>query len=471
MSADLISFPFVGPAYETISLPFSAQQCINLYLENAQEDARSKEILVSTPGAKEFVTLTDSPVRVGGMRAFDGSLYVVSGQTLFRIETDGSFRDLGTVPGSDPVSMSNNLSQFIVVNGQDGFIYTPASDAFVQITDPDFRPADVVTFLDQYFVLHEIDSPRFFISALANGLAYDGLDFGNKEGSPDDIRSLLADHRDLLLFGEQFSTELWDNTGAEDFPFEVQIGVFIERASGATYTSLKMDNQVYWLGDDKVVYTLDGYLPAKTTTFAIDERIRQYSKIDDAFAFTYTEGGHFFYVLTFPTGDETWVYDSSTRRWHQRSSGLNGGRWFPNAHSKFNNRDYVGDSQSGKILELDLSTYTEDGETIRRVRTTMPWANSEKPLFVSKLQILFEAGIGLLTGQGSDPIAALDVSDDGGRTYKSPKFRSMGKIGEYKRRSVWRRRGRFRDRVHRLTITDPVKVAIIDASIEAEAGF
>ncbi len=471
MSGDLISFNFVGPAYETISLPYSAQQCINLYLENAQEAARSQEALISTPGSKAFVTLTDSPVRVGGMREFAGSLYVVSGQTLFKIEANGSFQSLGTVPGSSSVSISNNLSQLIVVNGQEGFIYTPASDAFVQITDPDFRPADVVTFLDQYFVLHETDSPRFFISALANGLAYDGLDFGTKEGSPDDIRSLLADHRDLLLFGGQFSTELWENTGAEDFPFEVQNGVFIERASGAKDSSLQMDNQVYWLGDDKIVYHLDGYLPAKTSTYAIDERIRQYETIDDAFAFTYTEGGHFFYVLTFPTGDETWVYDASTRKWHQRSTGLRGGRWFPNAHARFNNRDYAGDSQSGKILELDLDTYTEDGETIRRVRTAMPQANSEKPLFVAKLQILFEAGIGLLTGQGSDPIAALDVSDDGGRTYKNPKFRSMGKIGEYKRRSVWRRRGRFRDRVHRLTVTDPIKVVIIDASIEAEPGF
>ena len=471
MSANLISFPFVGAAYETISLPFSAQQCINLYLENAQEEARSQQTLIGTPGLKDFITLTDSPVRIGGMREFAGSLYVVAGQTLFKVETDGSFAAKGTIPDTTPVSISNNLTQLIVVNGQEGFIYTPASDAFVQITDPDFRSADVVDFLDQYFVLHEIDSPRFFISQLANGLAYDGLDFGTKEGSPDNIRTLLADHRDLLLFGEQFSTELWDNTGAEDFPFEVQVGVFIERGCGARYSQLKMDNQVYWLGDDKVVYMLDGYLPAKVSTYAIDERIRQYSTIEDAFAFTYTEGGHFFYVLTFPTGDETWVYDASTRKWHQRSSGLFGGRWRANAYARFNNRNYIGDSESGKVFEMDLSTYTEDGDTIRRVRTTMPRANSEKPLFVSKLQVFFEAGTGLLTGQGSDPIAALDVSDDGGRTYKNPKFRKMGKIGEYQRRSVWRRRGRFRNRVHRLTITDPIKVSIIDASIEAEAGF
>lgn len=471
MSGELISFPFVGPAYETISLPYSAQQSINLYLEEAQADARSQVALIGTPGLKSFITLTDSPVRVGGMRIFRDSLYVVSGFTLFKIETDGSFASKGTIPGTDPVSISNNQTQLIIVNGTEGFIYTPDTDAFQEITDSEFRPADVVVFLDQYFVLHETDTNRFFISSLNDGLTYDGLDFGVKEGSQDNIRSILADHRDLVLFGTEIATELWDNTGNVDFPFEVQNGVFIQRACGATYTPLKMDNQVYFIGEDRVVYVLDGYLPSKRSTYAIDERIRQYSRIDDAFSFTYTEGGHFFYVLTFPTGDETWVYDASSRHWHQRSSGLIGGRWRANAYARFNNKNYIGDSLSGNVFEMDLNTFTEDGETIRRVRATMPRANSERPLFVSKLQIFFEAGTGLISGQGSDPLVALAVSDDGGRTYKNPKFRQMGKIGEYKRRSVWRRRGRFRDRVHRVTITDPVKVSIIDASIEAETGF
>lgn len=471
MSATFVKIPFIGDAYESFSLPFAAQRTINFYLEDAQSDARNNQVLIGTPGLKSpFASLGDGPIRVGGMHVFGDYLYVVSDEALYKIDSDGASSSLGTIPGNGAVSMAHNTIQLVVVNGTDGFIYTPSSDTFEQITDEDFRPADVVVFLDQYLVFHETDSPRFFISGLANGLAYDGLDFGTAEGAPDTLISLLADHRDLILFGSD-SIELWDHTENVDFPFEAQNGVFIERGCAAANSVLKMDNQVYWLGNDKVIYTLNGYLPAKVSTHAIDERIRQYSRVDDAFAFTYTEAGHFFYVLTFPSGNETWVFDASGRKWHQRSSGLDEGRWRANAYALFNGLHYVGDYENGNVYQMDLNTYDENGETIKRVRTAMPLSNAELPVYMSKLQILFEAGTGLISGQGSDPKAALQWSDDGGRTFKDPRFRSMGKIGEFRWRTIWRRLGRFRDRIFKLVITDPIKCVIIDSSVEAEQGF
>ena len=466
-----IDIPFVGPAYESISKPFAAQQCINYYLEAAQEEAKSPNALVGTPGLTTFVDLgegEDNAIR--GMRTFGDSLYVVSGQTLYRIDEFGAATAKGTIPLDSRVSISNNITQLIIVNGKEGFIYNPTDDVFEQILDSDFRPADLVVFLDQYFVLHETDTDRFFISDLANGLSYDGTQFATAEGLPDNIVSILSDHRDLLLFGGE-STELWTNTGNTDFPFEVQNGVFIERGCSAAFSSLKMDNQVYWLGEDRVVYNLNGYLPAKISTHAIDERIRQYDRVDDAFAFTYTEGGHYFYVLTFPSGNETWVYDAASKRWHQRSSGLLGGKWRASAYASFNGKNYVGDANSGKVFELSLEVYDEDGGQIRRVRTTMPEHSNELPVFMSKLQIYMESGTGLLTGQGSDPQLELSWSDDGGRTFKAPRYRSLGKIGEYAKRIIWRRLGRFRNRIFRLAITDPVKATIINASAEVETGF
>ncbi len=466
-----VDIPFVGPSYESISKPFAAQECVNFYLEGAQAAAKSQQMLVGTPGFTTFVDLGEGLANfIRGMWTFGGFLYVVAGQTLYKIDTDGNSTSLGTIPLNTRVSIANNTTQLIVVNSQEGFIYTPATDTFEQITDEDFRPADLVVFLDQYFVLHETDTGRFFISNLNNGLSYNGLDFATAEGLPDKIVSILSDHRDLLLFGEE-STELWTNTGNVDFTFEVQNGVFIERGCAAAFSVVKMDNQVYWLGEDRVVYTLNGYLPAKVSTFAIDERIRQYERVDDAFAFEYTEGGHYFYCLTFPSGNETWVYDASTQQWHQRSSGLQKARWQANALADFNEKRYIGDFESGKVFELSLSEFQENGATIRRERATMTEHANELPVFMAKLQVFIESGTGLLTGQGSDPLVELSWSDDGGRTFNNPRIRSMGKIGEYARRVIWRRLGRFRNRIFKLAVTDPVKVIIISASAEIEAGF
>lgn len=465
---EIKQMPFVGPAYESISKPFAAQQCINLYLENSQAAARSQQALIGTPGFRLFVDLGPEPTR--GSHVFQGSMYAVSGTDAFKIESDGTTQLLGTIPGTDQVSIENNVTQVCFVNGVEGFIYTPSSDTFEEIIDPDFRPAQIVQFLDQYFLFNEPGTNNFFISAFGNGLAYNGLDVGVAEGSPDNIVSILSDHRDLLLFGET-TIELWNNTGNPDFPFEVQNGVFIERGCAAAFSVEKLDNQVYWLGDDRAVYTLEGYLPAKKSTYAIDEQIRQYDRVDDAVALTYTEGGHFFYAISFPSGNETFVYDASTQQWHQRSSGLLGARWRADSYVRFGDKNIVGDSLSGKLFEMDLETYDELGEEMPAIRTTMPETANELPVFMSKLQVVIESGIGLLTGQGSDPIAALEWSDDGGHTFKDPRFRSMGKIGEYRRRVIWRRLGRFRNRVFRFTITDPVKRVIIDASAEWEPGL
>lgn len=467
----ITKIPFIGQSYESISKPFAAQQAINFYLEDAQSEARSNKALVGTPGLSTFIDLgAGANAAIRGLHVFEDFLYAVSGQTLYKIDELGNSTALGTIPLTTRVSIENNTTQLCVVNGTDGFIYTPSSDTFEKILDVDFRPADIVQFLDQYFIFHETDSPRFFISALSNGLNYNGLDFGTAEGSPDLIVSILADHRDLLLFGE-VSTELWDNTGNVDFPFEVQNGVFIERGCGAPASVVKMDNQVYWLGEDRVIYTLNGYLPAKVSTHAIDERIRQYDRVDDAFAFHYTEGGHFFYCITFPDGDETWCYDASSKSWHQRSSGAKAGRWRANAYAKFKGKNYIGDSQSGKIFEMSLETYAEDGNPIVRVRTTMPETANELPVFMAKLQVYMESGAGLVSGQGSNPLVGLSWSDDGGRTFKDPRFREMGKTGEYATRVIWRRLGRFRNRIFKLVVTDPIKTVIIDASAEVEPGF
>ena len=70
----------------------------------------------------------------------------------------------------------------------------------------------------------------------------------------------------------------------------------------------------------------------------------------------------------------------------------------------------------------------------------------------------------------TDPQAMLEWSDDGGHTWSNEHWVSIGKIGEYKNRAIWRRLGRSRERIFRVTITDPVKRVIIGAHLDATAG-
>jgi hypothetical protein len=62
----------------------------------------------------------------------------------------------------------------------------------------------------------------------------------------------------------------------------------------------------------------------------------------------------------------------------------------------------------------------------------------------------------------------LRFSDDGGHTWSNEHLSKMGKIGEYYRRVFWRRLGmtlKLRDRVYEVSMTDPVKTAIMGAEL------
>jgi hypothetical protein len=76
--------------------------------------------------------------------------------------------------------------------------------------------------------------------------------------------------------------------------------------------------------------------------------------------------------------------------------------------------------------------------------------------------------VGLVVGQGNDPQAMLRWSDDGGHTWSNEHWKSMGAIGQYGYRTIWRRLGmtqKLRDRVYEVSGTDPVKIAIMGAEL------
>ena len=157
--------------------------------------------------------------------------------------------------------------------------------------------------------------------------------------------------------------------------------------------------------------------------------------------------------------------------WFELQSGVTDSQWRANSIVKAYGKLLVGDDQSGNIGVLDYDNYTEYGNPIFRQAATSPFTADGIAIFAGELEATFESGVGLTLGQGSDPVVRMDFSDDGGRTWSSEFSRSIGKIGKYEQRSLWRRQGRFPvARTIRLTITDPVKANLIKLAATAEAG-
>lgn len=72
--------------------------------------------------------------------------------------------------------------------------------------------------------------------------------------------------------------------------------------------------------------------------------------------------------------------------------------------------------------------------------------------------------------QGRDPQLMLDWSDDNGKTWSNQRTASFGLAGRFLQRVKFFRLGQARDRIYRVSISDPVKRVIIGANLEAEGG-
>ena len=280
----------------------------------------------------------------------------------------------------------------------------------------------------------------------------------------------------MWLFGTS-SVEVWYNAGTVGFPLERIQGAFNEIGCAAAYSIAKLDNGLFWLGSDArgqgIVYRANGYTGTRVSTHAVEWQIQQYGNISDAIGYTYQQDGHSFYVLIFPSANATWVYDVATDNWHERAS-FSGGefkRHRSNCQMSFNNEIIVGDYNDSRIYAFDLDKYSDDTAVqkwLRSWRALPTDTNNLTRTAQHTLQLICESGVGLNDGQGSDPQVMLRWSDDGGHTWSNEHWTSMGKIGVYGARAIWRRLGmttKLRDRVYEVSGTDPVKIAILGAEL------
>lgn len=467
--------PILGSSYVARSVNAADARMVNLFPEIVPEAGKEPAFLNRAPGLKLEVTVGTGPIR--GLWVLAGNMYVVSADKLYKVTPAYVVTLIGTVSGtSGPVSMADNGTQLFVACNGPSFIYNSLTNVFQQINDPDFPGAVTVGYLDGYFVFNEPNSQKIWVTALLEGTQIDPLDFASAEGSPDGVVGIIVDHGQLWVYGTN-SIEVWYNSGNADFPFSRIPGAFNELGCAAAYSLAKMDNGLFWLGKDArgqgMVYRANGYAGQRISTHAVEWHIQQYGDLSDAIGYTYQQDGHSFYVLIFPTADTTWVYDVATQAWHERAGFVNGAftRHRSNCQAFFNNVVMVGDYQNANVYSFDLDDYSDNGSIqkwLRSWRALPTGQNNLKRTAHHSLQLDCESGTGLNLGQGSDPQVMLRWSDDGGHTWSNEHWVSIGKIGEYYRRAIWRRLGmtlKLRDRVYEVSGTDPVKIAIMGAEL------
>ena len=344
----------------------------------------------------------------------------------------------------------------------------------IPTTDGAFSGGTSVDIVDNYFVYNRPDTQQFGASAALSPISA-ALSFGSKDGAPDNLVSLIVDHREIYLLGE-VSSEVWIDAGTSPFPFQRIPGTSTQHGIAAKFSVARLGNSFAYLsrnirGQAQIVQ-MNGYVPTRISTHAVENSLTN-KTVTDAVAWTYQLEGHEVYVISFPTINLTWCYDVASGMWHKWLYTNNLGQYERargNCCAQFQGLVMVGDYANGKIYKLDPLNYTDDGQNVRRLRRAPHLVADFQREYFDELQIQFQPGVGNSTGNGVNPQAMLRWSDDGGSTWSNEYWTSIGLIGKYANRAMWRRLGWARDRVFEVSIADPVKTVIISANLKSTVG-
>ena len=342
-------------------------------------------------------------------------------------------------------------------------------------TDGAFSGANSVDIVDNYFVYNKPGTQQWGATSPLSPIS-PALSFSSKDGSPDNLVALIVDHREVYLLGEA-SSEVWVDVGTFPFAFQRIPGTSTQHGIAAKFSLARIGNSFAYLSRNNrgqsEIMQMNGYIPQRISTHAVENTlVNKY--VDDAIAWTYQLEGHECYVISFPTIDITWVYDITTGMWHKwLSTNITTGQYTRhtgNCSAVFQGKVLVGDINDGNIYTLDPDNYTDDGVEIRRLRRCPHLVTDLQRQYFDELQIQFQPGVGNSTDPGFSPQAMLRWSNDGGSTWSNEHWTTIGKIGAYKNRAIWRRLGMARDRVFEVVVTDPVKAVIISANLKASEG-
>lgn len=455
-----MKLPLPHHSYQHISRPVGVERLVNCFAEATPPEGKSPLALMRAPGIATATNSLTGPGR--GLFTFKNRLYAVAGTELWRMSSTYGLTDIGPIPGTSVVTFGANPTQMVICDPVSSYVYDETT--LTQITDVDFANGAQCCSVDGYILFRKPNSGQFFGSDLNNALSYDALNFATAEGFPDDLNGIAADHRQVILGGDQ-SIEIWYNAEVSGFPFQRDPNGYLEIGVIAGNSMARCDNSIFWLASDLTVRRLDGLTPTRVSQHGVEQAIASYTTVSDAYGFSFTYGGHLFYVLTFPTDGHTWVYDATTNEWHERESyGLT--RWKVCSVAVCYGKVFCQDYVTGNIGYFDFNTYTEFDD-IQRMELTFPsvYTDGERH-FHNSLQIRAETGVGTISGQGSNPQMTLEVSDDGGRTWDTLPTKSLGAIGDRKKLVIWDRLGYADDRVYRVSISDPVKTIIADAQLD-----
>lgn len=459
---------FLNQYFKTRASDNNASDLVNMYLEEDKDQGKHNVTAYPTPGKTVWNNESGSVVR-GGIN-HEGVAYFVVDDTFYSYDSSGVRTSKGTLSTSTGrVQLASIPNQIEIIDDTNIYNYSSLTGTFTTVSDAD-KPVNpiVLAAQDNFFLFGVQDSDVISGCDIADGTSFNALSFATKNGDGDYVNGLISNKRNVHVLGTQVS-EIWYNSGASTFSFEsLDLGAIFHYGCAARHSVARGKDNIFYLGQSEkggyCVLTMDQYKPVEISSRAISYQLSLMTSVSDAFGYCYRQLGHEFYVLTFPTDAKTFMYDTSTGLWSELQSYVSGSytRDISNCHVYAYGKNLVGDYASGKIFYLDPTVYQENGVQILRRIVTPPGYVEGKKLFVDRLQV------DLQTGVGSNLTVDMAMSKDSGQTYTSFTSQSIPAAGG---RMFWSRLGMTQTAItFKLSTTSNSKFCVLGAVAELRKG-
>lgn len=429
----------------------------------------SNGYLRPSDGLKAFGPATPGIDR-GGIN-WNGTLYRVTGSTLARIGADGSYIEIGQVGPGDPVSLDYSFDRLAIASG--GRLYYYDGTDLTQVTDVDLGTVKDMLWVDDYFMT--TDGEFIIVTDLNDPYSVNPLKYGSSEADPDPIVALKK-IRDEIYALNRYTTEVFQNVGGDNFPYQRLDGAQIPRGCIGTKACAKYLESIAFLGSGRneapSVYLAANGNTQKLATREIDQILLGYTEeqLQTAHMDVKVDKAHQHLYIHLP--DQTLVFDAAA------SAVLGEPVWFTLTSSvaglgAYQVRDLVwvygkwvfGDPLTPRLGELVTDVSSHFGETVGWDFGVQALFNEGRGAIVHEIELVALTGASAF---GAKPVIWTSYSLDG-QTWSMERDIASGERGQTRKRLCWRRCGSMRNwRTQKFRGTSDTHVAFVrlDMTIE-----
>lgn len=403
-----------------------------------------------------------------GMHVFAGELYKVTDNTLYKIDSLGTQTSLGFIQGNAMCIFADDGVTMRIATGSQDYLVNGSSLSV--LSDADLNPGNSVAYLNQQMI-NDSTGGQFQVSDVGVPGSISSNNFATAESAPDDTVRVFTFNERIFLFGDRDTVETWYNSGSGNPPVDRVQGGTMQIGIDSPYSVAASSDYVYFLGSDKAVYRFSATQPSQVSLPAISAEWQTYTTTNDARGFVVKKEGMVFYILNFVTEGKTWAYSETANAWFQLSTGASEDNYIGTSYAEVYGKKLI--ASGGNVLELDPDTYTDNSDVIINERVLPPIVSpTGARIEMSSFTLIMETGVGIASGQGSNPHIMISASYDGGKSFSQESTVPIGRTGESREKVTWYNMASAYEIIIKVRVSDPVFISIHGASIMLrEAGF